>query len=332
MKSIFSVAYLPLFLAAAMLGGCAPVESFLRSDLPADALEIAATDVDSHPIGIEASASWMFDTTLGARQDEVLWLRAWYDESNPTLIWAQATGPNENPEPRTDTIVVVSGDGLALEIPVRQQALEVSFSVTPRTLEPFGARDTGTQTLTVASTLTWEYTTVGESEWLVLTRGTETGTNGTIVVEVRPTRDLDMRRDTIVVRPVNEAFREGYSDSIAVRQEGIDLLIEAGEAMNPETFEIDIPAAGGEITLWVYSRSPWTISSDAPAERVTLDADGGAADIETGIPVLMTAAPNTSTEQLKFRLTLTSAGQTYEYICTQQGDPTLNQQLREEGI
>jgi hypothetical protein len=63
---------------------------------------------------------------------------------------------------------------------------------------------------------------------------------------------------------------------------------------------------------------------NAPAERVSLNMTSGPADIESGISVVMTAAANPSTEQFEFTLTLTSAGQKYEYVCTPQGSPTEN--------
>jgi hypothetical protein len=323
MKSFFS---LISGLAAVVFGvvggvGCAPAETFLRSDVPGGVLEITATDIGAHGITIEASSSWMFDNTIGAPHgDEARWLTARYDTNNPALMWVETLSRNENIEHRLDTVVVVSGDGLRLEILVRQGAMDVSFDVTPASLEPFGARETDTRTVTVSSTIAWEYDLIDQSDWLTVTRGADAadGTSGTLTVAAAPTRSLDLRRDTIVVRPVNDNFHGTHTSKVPVEQAGIDLVVES-EAMNP-AFAIEIPAGGGEIPLSIYSRAAWTASMDVPAERASLNMTSGPADIESGIPVVMTAAANPSTEQFEFTLTLTSAGQKYEYVCTQQGN------------
>jgi hypothetical protein len=286
-------------------------------------LEVAATDVSSHAVMIEASSSWMFDTFFGAPHEEGTsrWASARYDSNNPALMWVETLGRNENPEPRLDTVVVVSGDGLRLEILVRQGALEVSFGVAPASIEPFGPRESDTRTVSVSSTIAWEYEVVDRSDWLTVARSDDPDSaSGTLTVAAAPTRSLDPRRDTIVVRPANQAFHAQHTHKIPVEQAGIDLIVES-EKMNTSTFAVEIPAAGGEIPLWVYSRAGWTASVNAPPERAALDITSGPADIESGIPVVMTAAANPSTEQFEFTLTLTSAGQKYEYICIQQGRP-----------
>jgi hypothetical protein len=325
MKSVF---YLIFGFSAVVFGfgavvGCTPAtETFLRSDVSGGVLEIAATDVAAHGVMIEASSSWMFDTMFGTpHTDDPRWVSAWYDEGNPALMWVGASSRNENPEARLDTVVVVSGDGLRLEMVVRQSPLEVSFDVAPASVSPFGPRETDTRSVTVTSTIAWEWELTEQSDWLTITRADAAdGISGTLTIGASPTRSLDLRRDTIVVRPVNAAFQTAHTHKIPVEQAGIDLVVES-EAMNPGTFAIEIPAAGGEIPLWIYSRADWTASLDAPAERASLDVTSGPADIESGTPAMITVAANPSTEPFAFTLTLTGAGQIYEYLCTQQGAP-----------
>ncbi len=303
-----------LFAAALLFSGCTSESGrYLRADTPEGGVEISATDTSDHPVRIEASASWMVDTESGPD-----WFDVRYDLNDPNLLWTSANVRNESLDSLITEITVVSGDGLRLMIPFVQLPMEVDFGVTPRTLDPFGPRDTSTRTLTVtiASSLEWEWLIVGESDWLQITRGSGDEANR-LSVGVTPTRLLDPRRDTIVVRPVLETFHS-YYDSIAVVQRGIDLVIDS-EAMNSDTYEIEIPGEGGEIMLAVYSRAEWTASADAPADRVVLGVASGGPDIENGTPMAITVAPNTSTEEYAFTLTFTSVGETYEYICRQQG-------------
>jgi hypothetical protein len=296
-----------------MLSGCTPGDKYLRSDAPGVGIEVAATDTDRHSIAITASSSWMFNT---AGMPE--WLDLRYDDNSSGLLWVGALTRNESLDSLRTTITIVSGDGLRLEIPFVQLPMEVSFAVTPRTVEPFGPRETASRTLNVASTLTWEHLTVGGSDWLTMIRDTDPDSGAErLTVNAAPTRELDPRRDTIVVRPVNETFH-GYSDSIAVVQRGIDLVVWS-DAMNETTFEIGIPAEGGEVAMSVFSRNAWTVASDASPDLIALDIAEGEADIENGIPVIITAAPNTTTEDHTFTLTFTADGETYEYTCTQQG-------------
>jgi hypothetical protein len=308
--------------ATVTMSGCTSSGAYLRSDAPAVGLELTATDLDAHVVTVEASSSWMFDpAAISVPEGETPWLSVRYADDNPSLLWVKALSRNESPTPRIDTILMASGDGLALEIPVRQLALDVTFGVEPRTLQPFGPYETAVRTLTVTSTLEWEAFTLGESEWLTIARGTGSGHDGTITVGVTPTRSLDPRRDTIVVRVANPAFHDRHADSIAVVQQGTDLLVES-DAIDLDTFEIGVPAAGGEIALTVYSREAWSVAADAGATAagiVTFDPATGPADLQ-GITVVMTVAPNAAAEERTFTLTLDSAGQQYEYICRQMGD------------
>ncbi len=89
--------------------------------------------------------------------------------------------------------------------------------------------------------------------------------------------------------------------------------------MDGETFEIGVPAEGGAVSLSVFSRYAWVVTTDAPDGSVSFDITGHeGGTIENGTPIIMTVAPNTSTEEdHTFTITFESAGETYEYRCTQ---------------
>ncbi len=307
MKTFISVI---LGCAAIVAGswGCASGDRFLRTD--ADVMEISAEDQSDHAVVIEASSSWIANVS-----EETPWLYVHYAEDNPGLLWVAAS-VNENPEPRNAAITIVSGDGLTLEIPVVQLGMVIRFEVTPRTLEPFAARDASTQTLTVDTGLSWRFSQL-HGDWIVMTRGTEEGSENTLTIGVKPTRIFEERRDTIVLQP-DRAEYHASGDSIVVVQAGIDLVV-TGDAMDEETFEIGVPAQGGEVSLSVFARHAWEVTTDAPAERVSFDITGHeGGTMENGTPIVMTVAPNTSTEEdYTFVLTFESAGETYEYRCTQ---------------
>ncbi len=295
-----------------LLASCSAGDKYLRSDAPSGGIEIPATDTDDHALSITSSASWIISST-GLPE----WFDLRYDASDTGLLWAGARTRNESLDSLRTVITIISGDGLRLDIPFVQLPMVVSFALTPGTLEPFGPRDATPRTLTVASTLTWESLTVGDADWLTLTPAADPDSGvETLTVTASPTRELDPRRDTIVVRPVNEAFHL-YSDSIAVVQLGIDLVVYS-DAMTP-AFDIAIPASGGEIALSVFSRHSWTLSHTAPPATVALDITHGDPDTGNGVPVILTAPPNPSSEPITFTLTFTSGGETYTYTCTQQG-------------
>ena len=331
MKSILS--FIPGLVVAAFAmvasTGCGPDGAFLKADV--ESLEISAEDTGDHAIGITASSSWIVNTlpviTDAQGNSTPAWFSVRYDGSDPGLLQVKADERNESEEDRTGEIVVVSGDGLILRIPFIQKAMDVRFEVTPESVEPFAARDDLTRTLTVSTNLAWEYEVVDATDWItaVKTEG-EDGAPGTLTLTATETRSTETRSGSILLQPVNPTFQEDHNKTILIEQAGIDLVVYS-EAMD-YTYEIAIPADGGETALSVYSRATWNVTTDAPAERVSFDLTEGGSDLENGINVVMTVGPNTSTEEYTFTLTFESGGETYEYICRQQG----GQPQVEEGI
>jgi hypothetical protein len=189
--------------------------------------------------------------------------------------------------------------------------MDVRFDVSPAVLEPFGARDDTPRILTVSTNLTsgWNYTLLNAAEWLTVVQGEE-GEGNFLTVNAEHIFSLYERRDTIVIRPTNKAFA-ALADSIAVVQAGLDLLVGSG-SMDQQTRVIKIPAGGGETLLSVWSRSPWSVGTTA-AERVSIDLTEGGADMENGIPIVVTVAPDTGAEEYTFTLVFDSDGEKYEY-------------------
>jgi hypothetical protein len=297
---------LSILLAAAValtagFAGCTPADKFLQAN--PSSIEMSA---DSEPLSVtvEASSSWVFDSAGIAE-----WLTLKYDPNDSNLLSVSAPA-NESPDERADSVVLVSGDGLTLIIPVRQLAMDGFLDISPRVPESFYARNDTVRTLTISSNLTWDYSLLLASDWIDISQGDGDAQN-TLTITAQDTRTLDERRDTIVIRPLNEFFAF-LADSIAIVQRGLDLLVTT-ESMNPETGLIEAPAAGGEITLVVLSRSPWSVRTEATAERVSIDLTEGAADMMNGIPVVVTVSPNTEAEEYAFTLVFESDDQIYEY-------------------
>jgi hypothetical protein len=290
-------------------GGCAVQNAYLRAD--AAELELAAGDVAQHTITIDASSSWALYTGT-----TFLWLSATYDADDASALRVRALGVNESREELRDTLLIVSADALTLTIPVVQRALAGSLAVTPAAPEPFGPRESETRTLTVETNLSaWEHTVLGDG-WLTATRA-DGGRE--ITLRAKGLNRLEERRDTVVVYPVAEDFSQ-LADSIPVVQRGMDLVMTA-EAMNAETFDVAIPAAGGEVAVSIYSRAAWTLAHDADPERVSVNLTEGGADTENGVPLIVTVAANLSTEEYTFTVTFTSDGKKYTYLCRQPAVP-----------
>ena len=300
-----------VIVAAAGIAGCAPADKFLHAD-PTSVEMAADMKKEVLAVTIGSSSPWVFDNSEPAE-----WLSLDYDAENPSRLLISAS-VNENPDDRTDSVTIISGDGLQLIIPFRQLAMNPLFDVSPPVLEPFGARDDMIRTLTVTTDLPsgWEFLLLYASDWLTIEQGGR-GEENILTVSATQIRSLDERRDTIVIRPVNTAFAS-RADTIAVVQAGLDLLA-TSETMDPETDIIAIPAAGGETVLSVLSRSPWSASTDADAGRVSMNISEGAADMGEGIPMVVTATPNPEAEEYTFTLIFSSAGREYEYRFVQAG-------------
>jgi len=291
----------------ALCGGCAVQNAYLNSQTKA--MELAAADVTPHALTIDSSSPWVVNTGRAYP-----WLDVSYDADRTELLWVRAQGVNESLYARLDSVEIVSADALTLKILVTQAAMAVSLDVTPAAPEPFGPRDATVRTLTVATDLTsWEHLALG-GEWLTVTRAN--GSNE-LTLSAKGFNGIDDRRDTVVVRPINEALW-AYADSIPVVQRGLDLTMIAPE-MDEESFDVAIPAAGGTVAASVYSRAAWTLSTDGDtgSGRVALNTTQGAADIENGTQLEITVAANTSADEYEFTLTFTSGDQTYNYICRQ---------------
>ncbi len=306
MKTIFTGI---LSAAVAILAGCSPADKVLRAN--PSSIEMAAEPEDIS-VAVESSSSWIFDSSV--LED---WLSLKYDNDDPSLLWVSAEA-NESLGERTDSIMLISGDGSKLIIPLRQLAMEISFDVSPAVLEPFGASDEEPRTLTISTNLTsgWNYTILHAADWLTAEIGGK-GEENILTVSAKSNQSLYERRDTIVVRPTNAVF-SALADSIAVVQTGLDLLVTSG-SMDEETYIIKIPTEGGETNLSVWSRSPWSVSTEADAEKVSTNLAEGGADIVDGITVVVTVVPNTETEEYTFTLVFESAGQKYEYRFVQAG-------------
>ncbi len=326
----FFASIIPGFAAvAAVFAGCTSAKEYLRADV--SAFEIAADDTSDYAIVVESSSSWIIDPSALPE-----WLGVWYDATDPNpdpnLLWTKAA-VNEDTEDRATRITIVSGDGLVLSIPFVQLAMVVRFGITPSVLEPFAARDTDPQTITVDTPLAWEAIQLG-GDWIEFTRGTaEEGTANILSVGAKPTQLFDPRIDTIVLRPVRADYWD-FADSIRVVQEATDLVV-TGDAMDEETLEIAVPTSGGEVPLSVFARYAWTLSTDASPGAVSFDLTGHEGNsIEYGTPIVMTVAPNTSTEEDHvFTLEFESAGETYEYRCRQpKSDPPEQEPEPEEEI
>jgi hypothetical protein len=303
MKTIFPAAF---FIVAITFTECATEGTFLKASV--EGIEFSAEPTGEQTVTIDASSSWMVEF---AGLEE--WLSVEYDDSDANVLRLSA-GINESPEGRDDSVVVVSGDGLSLILPIVQRAMGGYFDVTPAVLQTFGARETAIRTLTIDTNMTtWEASVLHDSDWILLSPE-----DNTLGVGVKPTRLLDARRDTIVLRPMNEAFAS-LADSVAVVQRGLDLLV-SSEAMDETTLETAVPAGGGEVFLTVYSRNTWSVTTDDSAGRVTLDISSGPAEIEYGTPLVVTATENTGPEEYTFTLTFSSGGETYEYLCRQPGN------------
>ncbi len=309
MKTLFATIFLTALVALATC--CTTAERHLSADV--SSITVEAADVTDHVISVSSSSSWMVDASGLAD-----WLSVWYDTNNPSLLFVAATEKNESLEERSDDITIISGDGLVLTIPLTQLSMDVRFNPTPPALETFAARNAPAQTIDVDTDLTWEAAQL-HGEWIVLTRGTaEEGTENTLTVEVPSTRSLQPRRDTIVLRPTLEAFAS-MADSVAVEQTGLGLVAES-PMMNEQTLEIEIPREGGEVIVSVFSHERWDLSTDASEQTATLSLTEGPADTENGITVVVTVAPNDTTEPRTFVLTFESGGETYEYTCNQQSE------------
>ncbi|MDR2911949.1 MAG: hypothetical protein LBV38_01420 [Alistipes sp.] len=282
--------------------GCEEDDRYLRAD--PSSVEIAADSTSDIAVTVESSSRWLADPASAPE-----WLSLSYDDAL-SLLWLRLAGTNESLEERRAEILLISGDGLELTVPVVQRAMDVFFEVSPHELTIFGARNAATQTLTIDTPLEWEFSILEGGEWAKATR--EENTN-TLDITTDATHMLEERRTAIALRPVNDAFRE-LADTVAVVQRGLDLLAQS-TLMNPTTFEIELPAEGGDAPISVYAKGDWTAATDSP--DLTLDLAGGGADIENGTLLTLTAGPNPTPESRTFTLTFTCEGESYEYTITQ---------------
>ncbi|MDR2894850.1 MAG: hypothetical protein LBU97_05260 [Alistipes sp.] len=300
--------------ALIVAAGCTPADKFLRVDTPE--ITIAADHSGRIDVTVSASTSWMFDPpAVGTRE----WLSLEYSTTDPALLRVSAAR-NESLDERTAEINIVSGDGLSIVVPVVQLAMDARLDVSPRRLD-LAATDTLPHTIAVTTTnlsAGWRALQL-RGDWLSLVSERD----GTLTVKANPLRSMAERMDTVVLLPVSEAFLS-LADSIVVVQTGLGLLVES-EAMNLESFEIEAPATGGDFALRVFSTAPWRVTvgssnpDGTPTEALAIDLTEGAADTGNGTVIVMTVAENISTDERTFTLSFESGGETYQYICRQQG-------------
>lgn len=299
--NIILVALAALF--CAISAGCAGDRS-LSTDLTE--LTLDASDTADHAISVDASASWVVD--MAALVD---WLSVRYSEQDSKIMWVSAKERNESLEPRSTQILIISANGLSISIPIRQKAMNIAISASPRVLE-FEARDVRTREITVETELvSWE-AIPRDGSWIKAARASD---RNAVLVEVNPSRTMDLRRDSIVVRPLN-AIYHSRADTVAIVQAGIDLLV-MGDAVDESTGEMNFAAQGGTYSLRVFSRNPWEIKVEGAAGSVNFDTMTGKGDAENGELIKMTVAPNENAVDYKFVLMWMAGGDIFNYSCKQ---------------
>ncbi len=299
LKGIFTA----LLAVSAMLAGCEKQDKYLdifpsSFDLDSDAQEVSAI--------VEASAAWMLYCTAD-------WLKYSYGPNSMTIEIAL---PNESLEDRQTEITVISGDGLTRTVPVIQRAMNAYFDVDPPALQPFDGKGETIQTLTVSTNVSaWGF--INSESWLTVVRGTGEG-EYTLTLSVERSRDLDDRRDTVIVGPSNELFYS-LTDSIPVVQKGVN-LIALSDYMD-SSYDIRVPAEGAEeVVVSVYAKSTWAVTDDSE-RRLVFDITTGGSDPVNGVPMIITVPENTTTEECAYILTFACGGENYTYQLIQAAAP-----------
>lgn len=295
MKRRLLFIFAAILTAAAVAAGCSDKNRYLRINPSSVEIE---SDAQAVLIDIECSSSWM-------AYNNADWLVYSYDNSNTLRITVSQA--NESLEPRESTITIVTGDGQEQEIYVLQKAVDAHFDVSPMQLEPFTGMG-GQQTAVVSTNLS-DWGVFNAESWLTATPG-EGAESNTLTITASRSWILDERRDTLIVRPTNDVFVE-LADSIPVVQHGVDLIARWPD-MPDGSFTINTAAEGGEISVTVYAKYDWTVTSDDTGGRLQFSMTSGVSDLN-GITFVITIPDNASAEEFNYTLTFTCNGNEYEY-------------------
>lgn len=279
----------------AVVAGCSSNDKYLR--IYPSSLELES-DAQAVLVNIESSASWMVYNYAD-------WLVYSYDNAKTLRITISKA--NESLEARETTISVITGDGQEQDIYVLQKAMDAHFSVSPMQLEPFGGSG-GEQTAVVSTNLA-EWGVSNSESWLTVERGKDEESNRLTFSAAR-SWVLEERRDTLILKPSNEIFAK-LADTIPLVQHGVDLIARWPDRTEG-SFTIDAPVEGDQISLTIYAKYGWTVTSDDANSRLQFSITEGASDLN-GITLVITVPENETTEGFDYTLTFTCNGGEYEY-------------------
>jgi hypothetical protein len=164
--------------------------------------------------------------------------------------------------------------------------------------------------VSVESSSSWIFDDSERAEWLTLNYDNDDP--NLLSVSATANANLTDRTDSIVL-----VSGDGSRLIIPVIQTGMDFFV-VSSMVDSSTGTIMVPAAGGEVPLSVFSNYAWSVSTDEPAEKVTIDPVNSEAN-EEGTPVVVTVAANDTVEEFAFILIFESDGKEYSYPFVQQG-------------
>lgn len=301
---------------------CAETEKFLR--VSPSVAEVSASDSlnFSAVFDVEASTkSWMVN--YKAKPD---WVEEYIYNINLGTLTAVAVGQNSSLAPRSVEIEFSSGDGLTQWATFTQLGLGARLDVDLAGLRPLDGRgDSLALAVNDDFNENWSVMSKGSGGgWLSASRYDVTSDSRVLVLKAPSSRSLDPRRDTVMLSSASEEFLS-LADTIAVVQNGVDLLVLSGSITEPDP-TIRIPAEGTTTqgaVLDVLSRNGWTVEvAEDPESRVVLGASGGEGDMGDGEILTMNVAASTSEEEYRFELVFESAGLEYKYYGVQAGATT----------
>ncbi len=303
MKNLFKVIFAALAAVSLVNAGCDKAGKYLRMD--PESFNVASDELIL-TAAIEASASWM-----AYCPPTVEWLKYTYTEEGLLIT---INGDNESLEPRETAIDITTGDGQTAVIHILQRAMEAYIDVTPASLAEFDSAG-GSQTLAVSTNLTagWDFGFTGKGSWATAVRGTDEE-SGILTVGAAQSRELDDRRDSLIIIPVNDAFRP-LTDTIPILQRGANLII-TWPSMD-DAYVIEASAAETALDISVYAKEEWTVGSDDTGDRLSFSLTGGPADIDSGTLMTVTVPANSGTDPYNYILTFTCGGEEYEYELVQ---------------
>ncbi len=298
MKNIFKGIFAALTAVSMMNAGCDKAEKYLRIDpesfdIASDELEVSAS--------VEASASWMAYCNAD-------WLEFSYGEN---ALFITIKEKNESLEERAAVITVITGDGQTRPISILQRAMDAYIETTPSALAEFSSEGGTPQTVTVDTNLSqWGFS--NREPWATVVQGIDTEANKLTIITERSWQ-LDDRRDSLIIAPVNNAFLP-ITDTIPIVQRGANLMI-TSEAMDSSHI-LRSSASETVIIISVYAKNTWSVTDDSGG-RLSFDLTGGPADTENGTSMTVTVPANTGAEPYDYILTFTCGDGRYEYRLVQ---------------